>query len=280
MRMDCGGTGLIGETAHEMASATLDVNCFHGYWPFRRIPYRTVDQLRVLMGRAGTRCALVTPLAAIFYKDCLSAVREMLDELEDVAHTNMWPVAVINPAFPGWRDDLETMVDEWGCVALRLFPSHHGYGLSESAAAELLDTVEQRRLPLMISVRVEDERLQHRLARVQPVAPGDIMWVLRSFPNIRLVLCEPKPAEIDELCQHVRTHSHASVVTPSRMPQFYVEELARQLGDQRIMYGTGMPLACPEGVLRMVQDAHLDEAARDAILCRNAVRVFGVECEQ
>jgi predicted TIM-barrel fold metal-dependent hydrolase len=271
---------LIGETAREMASPILDVNCFHGYWPFRRMAYRTTHDLRRLMTRTGTHNVLVTPLAGIFYKDCLSAVREMLDELQGAAYRNMWPVAVINPVFPGWREDLETMVDEWGCVALRLFPNYHGYRLSDSLAAEMLEAAQERRLPLIISVRVEDERLQHRLARVRPVAPGDIMWVLRSFPNIRLILCEPKPAEVDELRRSILTHLHASVVTPSRVPQFYLEELVRQLGSQRIMYGTGMPLACPEGVLRLVQDAHLDEAARDAILCGNAVRVFGVECEE
>ena len=270
---------LIRETAGEMASSIIDVNCFHGHWPFRRIPYRTVHDLRGLMTRAGTRGALLTPMAGVFYKDCLSAVREMLDELEDAAYANMWPVAVVNPAFPGWREDLATTVDEWGCVALRMFPNYHGYRLSDSPSAEMLEAVQERGLPLMISMRVEDERLQHRLARVPPVGPGDIMWVLRSFPEIKLILCEPKPAEIDELRQPVLTHTHACLVTPSRMPQFYLEELVRQVGSQRIMYGTGMPLAYPEGVLQPAQDARLDEEARAAILFGNAVRVFGVDCE-
>lgn len=55
----------------------IDINCFVGHWPFRHIPYRTVADLRRLMARTQTHGALVTPLHALLYKDCLSAVHEM-----------------------------------------------------------------------------------------------------------------------------------------------------------------------------------------------------------
>jgi hypothetical protein len=123
----------------------LDVNCFIGHWPFRRIPYRTVGDIVQLMARTDTHGALMTPLAGLFYKDCLSAMREKLDELE-------------------------------------------------ADTQELLKVVRDRELPLMISMRVEDERLHHWLARVEPVPCPDIVWVLRAFPDIKLVLCEPVPS--------------------------------------------------------------------------------------
>lgn len=47
----------------------LDVNCFIGHWPFRRIPYRTVGDIVQLMARTDTHGALMTPLAGLFYKE-------------------------------------------------------------------------------------------------------------------------------------------------------------------------------------------------------------------
>ncbi len=258
----------------------LDVNCFVGHWPFRYIPYRTVGDIQQLMARTNTQGALVTPLAGLFYKDCLSAVRELFDELKAGAYPNIWPVAVVNPVFPGWQDDLSIMVDEWGCVGVRLFPSYHGYRLPDSQTAELLKMAQDRRLPLIISTRVEDERLHHWLVRVRPVSPLDITWVLHAFPDIKPVLCNLRPDEIDQLRRNILTHPHASVDTSTRMPQFYLEEVVEQLGSHRVTYGTGMPLKYPECALQQVGDAQLSEDARRKIFCENACKVFGLAIER
>lgn len=231
------------------------------------------------MARTNTQGALLTPLAGLFYKDCLSAVRELLDEMEAGSYPNMWPVAVVNPAFPGWQDDLATMIDEWGCVAVRVFPNYHGYRLPDPQAEELLKVVQARGLPLMISVRVEDERLHHHLLKVEPVSCLDIAWVLRAFPGIQAVLCEVKPNEVDELCDDILTHPYASVDTSSRMPQFYLEEMVEQLGSERVVYGTGMPLKYPECALFQVRDAQMSEDAKRRIFYENAAEMLGLDLE-
>lgn len=257
----------------------FDVNCFVGHWPFRRIPHRTVDDIRRLMARTGTEGALVTPLAGLFYKDCLSAVGEMLYEIRAGSYSNIWPVAVLNPAFPGWQEDLSIMIDEWGCLAIRLLPNYHGYRLTDPQATELLQALQGQGLPLMVSMRLEDERLQHWLLRVEPVSHLDIMWVLRAFPEIKLALCELRPDEVDQLLDHILAHPYASIVTPSRMPQFYTEEMIGQLGAERVLYGTGMPLSYPEGVLHQIRDAKLSENQKGRVLSGNALKMFALELE-
>lgn len=226
------------------------------------------------MARTNTQGALVTPLAGLFYKDCLSAVREMLDELEADSRPDMWPVAVLNPSFPGWQDDLAIVLDGWGCVALRLFPNYHGYRLTDPHATDLLKAVQDRGLPLVISVRVEDERLHYWLVKVQPVPCPDIAWVLRTFPDLKLVLCEVRPDEVDQLRGDIMNHPHASVDTSARMPQFYLEEMIGQLGSDRVVYGTAMPLKYPECALFQVRDAQLPGATKRKILSENACRTF------
>lgn len=63
------------------------------------------------------------------------------------------------------------------------------------------------------------------------------------------------------------------------MPQFYGEEMIKQLGSERVIYGTGMPLSYPEGTLYQVQDAQLSEDDRAKVLSGNALRMFGLGCE-
>jgi hypothetical protein len=113
------------------------MNSYIGNWPFRRLPYRTAEDIRKLMDRTETQAALVTPMAAIFYKDCLSAVQELRDDLDRHPTAPLWPVAVVNPAFPGWQVDLAIMIDQFGCVAVRLFPNYHNYRLTDPQAAAL-----------------------------------------------------------------------------------------------------------------------------------------------
>lgn len=258
---------------------SIDINCFAGFWPFRRISYRSVTDIRILMDRIDTLGVLLTPLAGLFYKDTLSAVSELLEELNVSVYENMWPIAVINPMFPGWQEDLFIMVDEWGCVAVRIFPNYHDYTLSEPHIADFFVDVQNRNLPLIVSVRMEDERLHHWMMRVEPVPHLDITWLLRSYPDIRTILCGLHPTEIDLIIDDILTHSSAYVDTSIRMPQFYMEEMISRLGPERIMYGTAMPLSYPESSLFQLKDAHISEEARQSILCDNASRLFGLNVQ-
>lgn len=257
----------------------VDINCFVGFWPFRHIRYRSVNDIRGLMDRTNTHGVLLTPMAGLFYKDTLSAVSEMMKELNQSGYENMWPIAVINPMFPGWQDDLSIMVDEWGCVAVRLFPNYHAYTLPDTHIADFLIEVQNRDLPLIISVRMEDERLHHWTMRVEPVSYLDITWLLRSYPEIRTVLCGLNPTELDLIIDIVSTHPNAYVNTSIRMPQFYMEEMVSRMGPERIVFGTAMPLNYPESHLFQLKNAHISEDARQNILCNNASSIFGINVQ-
>lgn len=255
----------------------IDVHSFVGHWPFRRIPYRTVADTRQLLARTATDVALITPMASIFYKDCLSAAQELHEALGTAGGTDLLLVAVVNPAFPGWLDDLSIILDDLGCVAVRLIPNYHQYRLTDPEAGALLTELQRREVPLFLSPRVEDERLHHWLVTTPPVSRLDIRWLLRAYPGLKIVLCNLNPDEVGFLQREIVTHPAAYVDTSARMPQFYLEEMVGQLGVDRVVYGTGIPLHYPEPTLRMIGDAHLSEADRRKILYENASRLFDIE---
>jgi predicted TIM-barrel fold metal-dependent hydrolase len=254
----------------------VDVHCYVGQWAFRRLPYTTLAEIRTLLARTETRHALVTPMSAIFYKDCLSATRQLYDELAAQPGNDLSLVAVVNPAFPGWRDDLSIMIDQLGCIAVQLFPNYHNYLLTDEPAQELLDEMQRRGLPLMLSPRMEDERLHHWLAKIPPVSGLDLRWLLRAFPRLEIVLCNLTPGEVDVLHTEIVSHPQAFVDTSARMPQFFLEEMVGKLGADRVLYGTGLPLQYPECTWQMIADAQLTERDRHKICFENAVRVFNL----
>lgn len=255
----------------------VDVDCFVGHWPFRHLPYRTLKDIRGLLARVETQQALLTPLAAVFYKDCLSAVQELYVEIAAANATECIPVAVVNPSFPGWRDDLDIMTADLGCIAVRLFPNYHDYRLMDSECEALLNELQARHLPLILSPRLEDERLHHWLVKKPPVPRLDLRWLLRAFPDLKLLLCNLTPDEGDFLTTEILSHSSAYVDTAARMPQFFMEDMVGHFGAERVLFGTGTPLQYPECTVRMILDADLTEEERQRIFAGNARQLFALE---
>jgi len=255
----------------------VDVHCYVGQWPFRRLADRTLDDVRGLLARVDTQRALLTPLAAIFHKDCLAAVRALHEELITSDWTEASLVAVINPAFPGWRADLDRMIADLSCVAVRLFPNYHGYRLMDPECESLLGELQDRSLPLILSPRIEDERLHHWLVKTPPVSRLDLRWLLRAFPNLKILLCHMTPDELDFLSTEILSHPSASIDTSARMPQFFMEEMVGQFGADRILYGSGQPLQYPECAVRMIRDAQLAEDDSHKIFWENALKLFELE---
>ena len=113
-----------------------------------------------MMARTGVVQALAIPLQAIFYKDCLDGVVEMIDDIGPGCR-DLLPLAVVNPAFPGWEADLDRMAGELGCVGCGVLPNYHGYAVYDACARALFTRLARLGLPALIFVRLWDERSHH-----------------------------------------------------------------------------------------------------------------------
>src|SRR5688572_5748468 len=106
----------------------IDANAYLGEWPFRRLPQRTPEAMLRKMDALGIEQAVVSRLENVFFKDLLVGNRE-LHALVRQHPDRFIPAFTINPAFPGWREDLRICVDEMGMRQLRLHPNYHQYRL-------------------------------------------------------------------------------------------------------------------------------------------------------
>jgi len=229
----------------------------------------------MLLERTGTDVSLVSPIAGAFYRDCLSAMEEMLED-GGCDQERLRPVAVVNPAFPGWEADLDAMVRRMGCLAVRLISNYHGYRLYDDAALQVVGKAQGYGLPVIVTMRMQDERSHHWHMLVNPVTVDEVRFLMRQLPRGKYVLSNVWYSEVCSLRSELDLVQEGVWEMSYKPPAFFVERAVEEFGAERMLYGSGAPLQYPESLLLPVQEAAVSDGAKDLILAGNARRVFGL----
>jgi len=221
----------------------LDVCAWCGTWPFHRVPHSDVAGLLHLMDRAGIDRALVAPLDAVFDRDC----REPNARLAQALATHgdrMGFCAMANPAYPGWRETVRIADEEWGSAAVRVIPSYHGYAAGDDCLVELADVLAGRDLPLIVTVRLLDERSHPPAFRVPPATMEEVNLLHARAPATGLVVSWARVAEMHALDDNV-----AVDLSGVQGPGGSLKQLLDPPGRRQVVLGTGAVLQVPECAL-------------------------------
>ena len=254
----------------------IDSNAFTGHWPFRRLTFVGASGLASLMRRTGTELALVSPLAGAFYRDCLGALDEMLEDPGWDPQT-MRPVAMVNPAFPGWQKDLEVMARDRGCIALRLLPNYHGYSLydeGENGGLAVVGRAQELGLPVIVTFRMQDERSHHWHMLVESVAVDQVRFLMRQLPHGTYVLSNVWFHEVRALKLEMEMVNDSAWEISYKPPDRLVEDAVNEFGSKRLLYGSAAPLQYPECTISVIQGAEVSEEVKSLIFGGNARRIF------
>jgi len=250
---------------------TIDCNATLGGWPFRRLAHSTPRDFIELMDEHDIARAWAAPFEGILYKSAYEANEEFRGKLSGLEH-RLTQIAVVNPTYPLWEDELSEYVD-WGVGGLRVYPSYHGYGLDDPAFAALLEAAGRSSLPVQIVVRVQDERLHHPLAKVAPVELTGLATIAGQLPHLPLiVLCANNP-EAQSLGGACPGNVYFDISHIEGIGG--VGKLADQLGPERLLFGTHAPLLYLDSSVLKMREADLADEARDLILGGNAQRILG-----
>ncbi len=256
----------------------IDVNTSVGHWPFRSLPYRTVDDLLAQMDRAGIDRACVCNLHGLFYKDVQQANEELARDTEP--HPDrLIPIATLNPNYICWQDDLKRCVDNLGCRGLRLFPLYHRYEMHRNAGLELLNAAAERNLPVQIPIRVVDPRQMHWLDVDRMLELDEIAAAVRACPQARYVVLDHRGGPTESFRQ-MRDELNATVYFDlAREPVVLSDQgraLIESVGVDRLLFGTAMLHKPPDPALLRFEHLPVDEAQRQRIASENAIELFGL----
>lgn len=257
------------------ASGAVDVNCYLGRWAFRPVTCPTVDLLLAELDRAGVAIALVSPLDGVLYKEPMAANQELAAQVQ-AAPDRLWLACTLNPAFPGWERDLNECVTSLRARAIRLHPNYHGYALSDPRVQALVQAAASAGLPVLVAVGLEDVRTHHWHMQIPDVPPVEVARLAAAVPEARLAVTGANFGQLAALWRGGEPVPPNLFVEISRVqgPVGDVEQLCANLGIERVLFGTNLPLHEPAAPLLAVQYAGLSDTGRRCIFRENALARF------
>lgn len=254
----------------------IDINAYLGHFAFRQLRHNTADALLRLMDRKGIERAAVSSAAAITYRNTHAGNEEVAREV--LPHRDrLIPFAVLNPAYAGWKDDLRVSVEEFGVKGLRLYPRWHNYRLTDRACLELVHAAAAANLVVSIPIRVEDRRQQSWLVDIPDVDHAEIAALVRAAPEARFVFVNGSGFAGGVLGRRDSGLPANYSIDISLLTALVTNELGRlleALGEDRLLFGTGMPFHYPDPALVKLEVLEAAGSVKAKIRRDNAVRLL------
>jgi len=247
----------------------LDATAFVGRWPFYSGACGDAAGLLAMMDKEGIEKALVSPLGSVFLKDPEEGNKELWREAEQ-GNDRLLAAPCVNPTYPGWRGALDRWAQR-GAAAIRTHPNYHSYAANGAAMRALAAACGGRHLPLIVTMRLQDERQHHPAVRVPAVKAAEIAELARYCDEpTRLLVSFARLGEIlalQRLLQRARPlwYDVAGVQGPERM----WEQLTNAQLGHRLVFGSGWPLQYESVATAKVAMMEMDTELRGGLLSRN-----------
>lgn len=249
-----------------------DVGTFVGEWPFYPLPGTHLEDLRKEMEALGVERAFVSSVRCAFYKDLWP------ENLRLLRGAGGWlrVLACVNPAFPGWREDLRESRD-MGCAGVRAFPSYHGFSPDDPEGIRLLEACADAGLPVFITFRIRDERSHPPASFVPPVDSKSVARALDAVPGAKVVLSLVRLHEALAVADSAKDPGNLFVeVSGIQGPMSWASDLKEAFPAGNILFGSAMLIQYPyPALLKVVENEDLSEGEKQAVLRENALRLFG-----
>jgi predicted TIM-barrel fold metal-dependent hydrolase len=177
-------------------------------------------------------------------------------------------LVVVNPNYPaGLPDELARYGELEGVAGIKLHPGFHGYPITGPAYRPVWEYAHQRRLPVLL----------HTWGGTSTSAPALVGGVAGDYPQARFLLGHSGGSwaghlEAIEVAQRWPNVYLETCI--SRSPFGAIEWLVREVGAERVVFGTDQPFVDPRPQLGRVAFAKLSDAEKALILGGNARRLL------
>ena len=247
----------------------VDCNVSLGRWPFQAFAVRTPGRLARHLAAEGVSGAWVSAVESILYPDPDVYDAALFRAMQP--HRTLRFVKTINPTLPNCRASLAAWSKQRRVCAVKVFPTYHQYSAADDCAVELAEAVCAARLPLLVQMRVEDERSHYPLMRVPGVPFGEVIALAGAVPTLPVVALCPYFAEAKELAAGPpNLHVDLSFIeTPDT-----VRTVLGFLPARRVLFGSHTPFMTTRSEVMKLEFARVGARDRDLISRGNAARLL------
>jgi len=256
----------------------IDVNAYLGHFAFRQLRHNTADKLLALMDRKRIERAVVSSAAAITYRNSHAGNEEVAAEIKGHGD-RLTGAAVLNPAYAGWREDLKICHEEFGMKALRLYPRWHNYKLTDKSCVDLAQAAAERGMVITVPIRVEDRRQQSWLVDIPNVDYDEIAALIRAVPRAQFILMSGNGfagSVLGRKNNGLGANYSIEICLLTALLHNEFGQLIQNLGEDRIVFGTGMPFHYPDPAIAKLEVLDASAAVKEKIRRGNAARLFNL----
>jgi len=249
----------------------IDVNCLLGNWPFRKIRKNSFEDLKEVHKQNNIEYGYVSSLNSIFYNDPFEGDLELHELIKDTLYKH---ILTINPEIPGFIDDIKKGIELFNIKGVRIYPGYHGYSLDSKYIRKLCMVLAENKLPLFLTMRMEDERLNY-LSHPRNIEATELAEFLTNHPENKVVLLSIRAGEI-LLIKDMLNFRNNVLVDTSGLKEwlFVIEKLTKDIDHHRIVYGSDHPLYCLKSSLLLVEKAEVDNSVKEDIFYNNANKMI------
>ncbi|MFL3658312.1 MAG: amidohydrolase family protein [Opitutales bacterium] len=249
----------------------IDTNVWCGSWPFTPISRNGTADIDRRLRRFGISEALVSPFETVFQDDPMPGNRALLKALEK--RKGLRPLPVLNPGTAAWEDHLEELSKCLDVVGVRILPAYHGYRLNAVAVRRLAERLESKKIRLVITARLVDERHEHRALTIKPASVAQLAGFVGRNPKVNPLIQGLGTHELKEMAK-----ADGRFLTDTSFAEW--EDTLRVLKGfmpiSRVLFGSLSPLQVTRAQVDKVRLSSLSGRQRESVARGNAGRYFGI----
>lgn len=251
----------------------IDVNVNISRWPFRRLPCDETSRLIARLEKWNVHRAWAGSIDGLFHRDVGGVNLRLAEECKRRGDGMLVAIGTVNPMLPDWREDVRRCHEEYGMPGIRLHPNYHGYTLDDPLFGELLGMAGERGLLVQLAVRMDDDRVQHRLMQVADVDVGPLASVLTEYPKVRLVMLNALRTVRGDA---IRELAAGGVSFEISMLEGIggIAKLLETVPVKHLLFGSHLPLFNLESAVFKLRESQLSDVQVEGITHGNAERLM------
>lgn len=233
-----------------------DANVHFGTLPFKEGDY-SLETLLELMRRYGIARAAVYSLKGVYY-DFHEGNEETIAAASE--HSCLVPVATVDPRrYVGCVEEIALRAGQ-GCRALRFFPDIQGWPADYLPVRPLLKQAQACGMAVMFPA----------------TSPGQATTILAALGSLEvpLILVDVNYGTMSEAMAAAAMRSEVYIETRRLVTPGGIDALAREVGHQRLVFGSGAPEFYPASALALIEHSALSPAQKRDVLGENLKRAL------